>query len=80
MSLGSETPFILISRIQVKIDKVQKYLFLAAKTHKAAEDSEQEMIQRTFDKDPKILFVLLICPRLAVVWIKSLLRLGMVVQ
>ena len=58
MSLGSETPFILISRIQVKIDKVQKYLFLAAKTHKAAEDSEQEMIQRTFDKDPKILFVL----------------------
>ena len=36
MSFGAETPFILLARIQVKPDKVQEYLLLAAKTDKAA--------------------------------------------
>ena len=31
MSFGAETPFILLARIQVKPDKVQEYLLLAAK-------------------------------------------------
>ena len=39
MSIGAETPFILLARIQVKPDKVQEYLLLAAKTDKAVEGS-----------------------------------------
>ena len=52
MSFGAETPFILLARIQVKPDKVQEYLLLAAKTDKAVEDSEPGMIHHTFDQDP----------------------------
>ena len=43
MSFGAESPFILLARIQVKPDKVQEYLLLAAKTDKAVEDSEPGM-------------------------------------
>ena len=53
MSFGAETPFILLARIQVKPDKVQEYLLLAAKTDKAVEDSEPGMIHHTFDQDPE---------------------------
>ena len=53
MSFGSETPFILLARIQVKPDKVQEYLLLAAKTDKAVEDSEPGMLHHTFDQDPE---------------------------
>ena len=52
MSFGAETPFILLARIQVKPDKVQEYLLLAAKTDKAVEDSEPGMLHHTFDQDP----------------------------
>ena len=58
MSFGAETPFILLARIQVKPDKVQEYLLLAAKTDKAVEDSEPGMIHHTLIKILKILFVL----------------------
>ena len=51
MSFGAETPFILLARIQVKPDKVQEYLLLAAKTDKAVEDSEPGMLHHTFDQD-----------------------------
>ena len=53
MSFGAETPFILLARIQVKPDKIQEYLLLAAKTDKAVEDSEQGMLHHTFDQDPE---------------------------
>ena len=53
MSFGAETPFILLARIQVKPEKVQEYLLLAAKTDKAVEDSEPGMIHHTFDQDPE---------------------------
>ena len=53
MSFGAETPFILLARIQVKPEKVQEYLLLAAKTDKAVEDSEPEMLHHTFDQDPE---------------------------
>ena len=53
MSFGAETPFILLARIQVKPDKVQEYLLLAAKTDKAVEDSEPGMLHHTFDQDPE---------------------------
>ena len=39
MSFGAETPFILLARIQVKPEKVQEYLLLAAKIDKVVEDS-----------------------------------------
>ena len=52
MSFGAETPFILLARIQVKPDKVQEYLLLAAKTDKAVEESEPGMLHHTFDQDP----------------------------
>ena len=53
MLFGAETPFILLARIQVKPDKVQEYLLLAAKTDKAVEDSEPGMLHHTFDQDPE---------------------------
>ena len=53
MSFGAETPFILLARIQVKPEKVQEYLLLAAKTDKAVEDSEPGMLHHTFDHDPE---------------------------
>ena len=53
MSFGAESPFILLARIQVKPDKVQEYLLLAAKTDKAVEDSEPGMLHHTFDQDPE---------------------------
>ena len=53
MSFGAETPFILLARIQVKPDKVQEYLLLAAKTDKSVEDSEPGMLHHTFDQDPE---------------------------
>ena len=53
MSFWAETPFILLARIQVKPDKVQEYLFLAAKTDKTVEATELEMLQHTFDQDPE---------------------------
>ena len=53
MSFGPETPFILPARIQVKPDKVQEYLLLAAKTDKAVEASENGMLNHTFDQDPQ---------------------------
>ena len=52
MSFGANTPFILIARIQVKPDKVQEYLLLAAKTDTAVEASEPGMLHHTFDQDP----------------------------
>ena len=52
MSFGAETPFILLARIQVKPDKVQEYLLLAAKTDKAVEAGEPGMLHHTFDQDP----------------------------
>ena len=54
MSFGAETPFILLARIQVKPDKVQEYLLLAAKTDKAVEDSEPGMLHHTFDQALKL--------------------------
>ena len=53
MSFGANTPFILIARIQVKPDKVQEYLLLAAKTDTAVEASEPGMLHHTFDQDPE---------------------------
>ena len=53
MSFGVNTPFILIARIQVKPDKIQEYLLLAAKTDKAVEASEPGMCHHTFDQDPE---------------------------
>ena len=53
MSFGAETPFILLARIQVKPDKVQEYLLLAAKTDKAVEAAEEGMLHHTFDQDPE---------------------------
>ena len=53
MSFGAETPFLLLARIQVKPDKVQEYLLLAAKTDKAVEASEPGMLHHTFDQDPE---------------------------
>ena len=53
MSFGAETPFIILARIQVKPDKVQEYLLLAAKTDKAVEATEQGMLHHTFDQDPE---------------------------
>ncbi len=53
ISFGAETPFILLARIQVKPDKIQEYLLLAAKTDKAVEDSEPGMIHHTFEQDPE---------------------------
>ncbi|WP_269625509.1 putative quinol monooxygenase [Prochlorococcus marinus] len=53
MSFGADTPFLLLARIQVKPDKVQEYLLLAAKTDKAVEDSEPGMLHHTFDQDPE---------------------------
>ncbi len=53
MSFGAETPFILLARVQVKPDKLQEYLLLAAKTDKAVEDSEPGMLHHTFDQDPE---------------------------
>ena len=52
MSFGAETPFLLLTRIQVKLDKVQEYLLLATKTDKAVEASEPGMLHHTFDQDP----------------------------
>ncbi len=52
MSFGANTPFILIARIQVKPDKVQEYLLLAAKTDTEVEASEPGMLHHTFDQDP----------------------------
>ena len=52
MSFGTETPFILLARIQVKPDKVQEYLLLAAKVDKAVEAAELGMLHHTFDQDP----------------------------
>ena len=51
MSFWAETAFILFARIQVKPDKVQDYLFLAAKNDKAVEATELEILQHTFDQD-----------------------------
>ena len=53
MSFGANTPFILIARIQVKPNKVQEYLLLAAKTDTAVEASEPGMLHHTFDQDPE---------------------------
>ena len=53
MSFGADTPFILIARIQIKPDKVQDYLLLAAKTDTAVEVSEPGMLHHTFDQDPE---------------------------
>ena len=53
MSFGDETPFILLARIQVKPDKVEEYLELAAKTDAAVEASEPGMLHHTFDQDPE---------------------------
>ena len=53
MSFGANTPFILIARIQVKPDKVQEYLLLAAKTDIAVKAAEPGMLHHTFDQDPK---------------------------
>tara|TARA_Y100001968_G_scaffold274463_1_gene267690 strand:- start:950 stop:1336 length:387 start_codon:yes stop_codon:yes gene_type:complete len=53
MSFGSETPFILLARIQVKQGKVEEYLELAAKTDAAVEASEPGMLHHTFDQDPE---------------------------
>ena len=53
MSFGANTPFILIARIQVKPEKVQEYLLLAAKTDTAVEASEPGMLHHTFDQDPE---------------------------
>ena len=53
MLFGADTPFILLARIQVKPDKVQEYLSLAAKTDRAVEDSEPGMLHHTFDQDPE---------------------------
>ena len=53
MSFGANTPFILIARIQVKPDKLQEYLLLAAKTDTAVEASEPGMLHHTFDQDPE---------------------------
>ena len=53
MSFGANTPFILIARIQVKPDKVQEYLLLAAKTDTAVEALEPGMLHHTFDQDPQ---------------------------
>ena len=53
MSFGTETPFILLARIQVKPDKVEEYLELAAKTDAAVEASEPGMLHHTFDQDPE---------------------------
>ena len=47
------TPFILIARIQVKPDKVEDYVELAAKTDAAVEASEPGMLHHTFDQDPE---------------------------
>ena len=52
MSFVAETAFILLARIQVKPDKVEEYLLLAAKTDKAVEESEPGMLPHTFDQDP----------------------------
>ena len=52
MLFGADSPFILLARIQVKPDKIQEYLLLAAKTDKAVEDSEPGMLHHTFDQDP----------------------------
>ena len=53
MSFGEGTPFILLARIQVKPDKVEEYLELAAKTDAAVEASEPGMLHHTFDQDPE---------------------------
>ena len=53
MSFGAETPFILLARIQVKPEKIDEYLELAAKTDAAVEASEPGMLHHTFDQDPE---------------------------
>jgi quinol monooxygenase YgiN len=48
---NENTPFILLTRIKVKPDKINEYLELAEKTHKKVKELEPGMLYHTFDND-----------------------------
>ena len=52
-NFGSDTPFMLITRLKVKEGKVNEYFEIADKTDKAVEASEPGMLHHTFDQDPE---------------------------
>jgi len=51
-SFGTENPFILIARVQVKPGKVDEYLEIAGRTDEGVQNSEPGMLHHTFDADP----------------------------
>ncbi len=51
-SFGSDTPFMLSTKIKFKGDKVAEFLEIADKTDKALEADEPGMLHHTFDQDP----------------------------
>ena len=51
-SFGSDTPLILLAKLQVKEDKVAEYLEIADKTDKAVEAKELVKRHYTFDQVP----------------------------
>ena len=50
-NFGADPPFILLSKIKVKEDKVSEYLELVDKTDKAIEVAKLRMLHHTFDQD-----------------------------
>ena len=52
-SFDKSTPFMLLARIHVKLDCVDKDLELARDTDEAVQASEPGMIHHTFDQDPE---------------------------
>ena len=51
-SFDHTTPFLLLARINVKADCVERYLELAQATDAAVQASEPGMLHHTFDQDP----------------------------
>ena len=51
-SFGSDTPFMLLAKLEVKKDKYEEYLEIADKTDKAVEADEPGMLHHTFDQNP----------------------------
>ena len=51
-SFDHTTPFLLLARIHVKADCVERYLELAQATDAAVQASEPGMLHHTFDQDP----------------------------
>ena len=51
-SFGSDTPFMLLTKLKVKENKVATYIEIDDKTDKAIQAQELGMLPHTFDQDP----------------------------